>query len=226
MIPGFENGNAQKRGPLDPYLPNDVGSPCLASLAVVRGTLLDEVHLVMAEPKRKLTYADLQITPDDGRRYELVRGTLLVTPSPRPRHQRVSKKLLFVLEDYFGRGERGEVFYAPTDVILTNEDVFVPDLLVVGDPAHITDRAIEAPPVLVVEILSPSTRKQDRGIKAERYAELGVAHYWIVDPEHERVELFRLEGGTYRLIAGAAGPTTLAHPDWEGLVLDLDALWR
>lgn len=180
----------------------------------------------MAEPKRKLTYADLQITPDDGRRYELVRGTLLVTPSPRPRHQRISRRLTRLLEDYFTGIGRGEIFVAPTDVILTDEDVFVPDLLVVGDPSHVTERAIEAPPLLVVEILSPSTRKQDRGIKAERYAELGVAHYWIVDPEHERVELFRLEGGAYGLIAGASGPTTLAHPDWEGLVLDLEALWR
>ena len=180
----------------------------------------------MAEPKRKLTYADLQVTPDDGRRYELVRGALLVTPSPRPRHQRISRRLLLVLEDYFGRGRRGEVFHAPTDVILTDEDVFVPDLLVVADPNGITDRAIEAPPLLVVEILSPSTRRQDRGVKAERYAELGVAHYWIVDPEQERVELLRLEDGAYRLIAGGAGATSLAHPDWDGLVLDLGALWR
>jgi len=179
----------------------------------------------MAEPKRKLTYADLQVTPDDGRRYELVRGMLLVTPSPRPRHQRISRKLMLVLEDYFGRGERGEVFYAPTDVILTDEDVFVPDLLVVGDPTDVTDRAIEAPPLLVVEILSPSTRRQDRGIKAERYAELGVRHYWIVDPDHERVECFRLEDGSYRLMASAAGAVSLAHPDWNGLVLDLGALW-
>ena len=179
----------------------------------------------MAELKRKLTYADLQVTPDDGRRYELVRGALLVTPSPRPRHQRVSKRLARLLEDYFEPPALGEVFTAPTDVILTNEDVFVPDLLVVGDPSHVTERAIEAPPLLLVEILSPSTKKQDRGIKAERYAELGVPHYWIVDPENEKVECFRLEGGGYRLIAEAAGATTLAHPDWEGLVLDLAALW-
>ena len=179
----------------------------------------------MAEPKRKLTYADLQVTPDDGRRYELVRGTLLVTPSPRPRHQRISKRLTRLLEDYFEARGRGEVFVAPTDVILTDEDVFVPDLLVVADPSHVSERAIEAPPLLVVEILSPSTRRQDRGIKAERYAELGVAEYWIVDPDHERVELFRLEDGAYRLIAAAAGATSLAHPGWDGLVLDMGALW-
>ena len=202
-----------------------LGSIGLASLPVLRGTLLDEVHRVMAEPKRKLTYADLQVTPDDGRRYELVRGTLLVTPSPRPRHQRISKRLSRVLEDHFERGGLGEVFVAPTDVILTNEDVFVPDILVVRDPSDVTERAIEAPPLLVVEILSPSTRRQDRGIKADRYAQLGVPHYWIVDPEQQTVECFRLGVGVYRPIAGAQGATTLTHPDWDGLVLDLGALW-
>ena len=132
---------------------------------------------------------------------------------------------MLVLDAYFeGRGH--EVFPAPTDVVLTNEDVFVPDLLVVANPSDVTERAIEAPPLLVVEVLSPSTRKQDRGVKAERYAELGVAHYWIVDPEQERVECFRLEDGVYRTVAEAQGAATLRHPGWNGLVLDLDALWR
>ena len=180
----------------------------------------------MAELKRKLTYADLDFTPDDGRRYELVRGALLVTPSPRPRHQRICKRLALLLEGYFGQGGLGEVFFAPTDVVLTDEDVFVPDLVVVGNPSDVTERAIEAPPLLVVEILSPSTRKRDRGIKAERYAELGVQHYWIVDSEQQTVECFRLDAAAYRLIASAKGATTLVHPDWDGLVLDLDALWR
>lgn len=130
-----------------------------------------------------------------------------------------------MLEEYFGRGGRGEVFYAPTDVVLTNEDVFVPDLVVVGDPSEITDRAIEAPPSLVVEILSPSTNRQDRGIKAERYAELGVQHYWIVDPEQQTVEFFRLDHGAYRVAAQVQGTGSLAHSDWDGLVLDLGALW-
>ncbi|HET9298456.1 MAG TPA: Uma2 family endonuclease [Candidatus Polarisedimenticolaceae bacterium] len=179
----------------------------------------------MAELKRKLTYADLQVTPDDGRRYELVRGALFVTPSPRPRHQRICRRLALLLEAYFGQSGLGEVFFAPTDVVLTDEDVFVPDLLVVRNPGDITERAIEAPPLVVVEILSPSTRKRDLGIKAERYAELGVPHYWIVDPENEKVACFRLQDGSYRLIAEAAGTTTLAHPDWDGLVLDLGALW-
>jgi Uma2 family endonuclease len=176
--------------------------------------------------KRKLDYSDLQFTPDDGRRYELVRGDLLVTPSPSRTHQRVSKRLLRILEDYFENRAIGEVFCAPTDVILTPQDVFVPDLVIVADPNDNAERGIERPPLLVVEILSPSTRHVDRGVKSNRYAELGVVHYWIVDPEAKHIECLRSEGGAFRLVVEAEGHNSLTHPDWSGLEIDLAALWR
>src|SRR5262247_202096 len=116
----------------------------------------------MLEPK--LDYSDLQFTPDDGRRYELVRGDLLITPSPTPAHQHASKRLEMLLIQYFETRSIGEVFDAPIDLILTDHDVFVPDLLVVSDKSHVSQRGVEAPPLLVVEISSPSTHKQDRGL--------------------------------------------------------------
>jgi Uma2 family endonuclease len=181
---------------------------------------------VRSRLKRKLDYSDLKVTPDDGKRYELVRGELLVTPSPGPRHQRASRELMVQLMAYFHGRSLAEVFDAPIDLILTRHDVFVPDLVVVGDPASITERAIERAPLLVVEILSPSTRKVDRGLKAERYAELGVPHYWILDPVDRRLECHRLDAGVYRLVVEASGETTLTHPDWDGLSIDLATLWR
>jgi Uma2 family endonuclease len=180
----------------------------------------------MAELKRKLDYSDLQVTPDDGTRYELVRGEILVTPSPSPVHQRISKRLQRQLEAYFETRSLGEVFDAPIDLILTERDVFVPDLVVVCDPSHISKRGIEGPPALVVEILSPSTRGQDRGMKARRYAELGVQHYWVVDPDRQRLECHRLAVGAFRPLVNAEGETTLEHPSWDGLIVDLAALWR
>ena len=150
--------------------------------------------------KRKLDYSDLLAAPDDGKRYELV--------------------------DHCHGLSIGEVFDAPIDLILTNHDVLVPDLLVVSEPKHITKRGIEGPPLLIVEILSPSTQKQDRGVKARRYAELGVEHYWIVDPEKKRVECHRQADGVFRKVVEAAGDTTLIHPDWDELEIDLAALWR
>jgi len=93
-----------------------------------------------SELKRKLDYSDLQVTPDDGKRYELVDGELFVTPSPTPRHQRISKRLEVLLMKYFEGRSIGEVFHAPIDLILTNQDVVVPDILVVSDPSHISKR--------------------------------------------------------------------------------------
>ncbi len=178
------------------------------------------------ELKRKLDYSDLLATPDDGKRYELLQGNLFVTPSPSPAHQRISRRLQRQLEDFFHDRSIGEVFNAPIDLILTNQDVLVPDLVVVRQPHQITGRGIEGPPLVVVEILSPSTQKRDRGTKARRYAELGVEHYWIVDPVKKRFECHRLAGEAFRLLVDAEGKTELAHPDWDGLVIDLATLWR
>ena len=178
------------------------------------------------ELRRKLEYSDILATPDDGKRYELVQGDLFVNPSPSPVHQRVSRRLQRILEDYFHERSLGEVFDAPIDLILTKHDVFVPDILVTADPGHITKRGIESPALLVVEILSRSTRKVDRGVKSRRYAELGVQHYWIVDPDRKRIECYRLEAGAFRELIHAEGEATLTHPEWEGLVVDLAALWR
>ncbi len=176
--------------------------------------------------KTKLDYSDYLAAPDDGRRYEILDGDLCVTPAPSPRHQRISWLLECELDRYFGRRGLGQMFHAPIDVILTDRDVVQPDIVVVADPTHVSGRGIEGPPLLVVEILSPSTRSQDRGIKAQRYARLGVAHYWLVDPEAQSVECLRAEQGLFRSVALVAGEATLSHPDWDGLAIDLGPLWR
>jgi len=179
-----------------------------------------------SELKRKLDYSDLQVTPDDGKRYELAEGELLVTPSPGTRHQRASGELFLQLAAYFpGRGA-GWVYAAPTDLILGPHDVFVPDLLVVANPGHVSERGIEGPPLLVVEILSPATRRVDLTTKPRRYAELGVPHYWIVDPDAARMQCYALRAGAFELVCEAADDATLAHPGWDGLTIDLAPLWR
>ena len=176
--------------------------------------------------KTRLDYDDYCAIPADGKRYELLDGQVYVTPAPSPLHQRVSKRLQRLLEAYFEEPGRGEVFDAPIDVILTPHDVVQPDLVVVTDPGLVSRRGIEGAPTLVVEVLSPNTTVYDRTTKAQRYAALGIPHYWIVDPEARTIECFRHHETTYQL-AGAFGPTdTLTHPDFPGLRLSLAALWR
>ena len=176
--------------------------------------------------EKKLSYEDYARLPDEGKRYEILDGELYVTPAPTPLHQRLSKRLGRQLEDFFEARGLGEVFNAPIDLVLAEHDIAQPDLLIVGNPSQISHRAIEGAPLLIVEVLSPSTRAQDRGVKARRYADLGVRHYWILDPDAERIECLRLDGGAYRVVTEASVPETLAHPDWPDLAVDLSALWR
>jgi Uma2 family endonuclease len=143
--------------------------------------------------KQKLDYDDYSGIPPDGKRYEILEGDLYVTPAPSPTHQRISRRLERVLEDYFHPRRLGEVFDAPIDAILTPNDVVQPDLVVVANAAQISARGIEGAPLLMVEILSTSTRSQDRTVKARRYAALGVRHYWIVDPDAKALECYAWE---------------------------------
>jgi Uma2 family endonuclease len=175
--------------------------------------------------KQTLDYSDLAHTPDDGNRYEILEGNLLVTPALAPLHQRISKRLQRHLEAYFEARSIGEVFNAPLDVMLTVHDVVEPDLVVVSDPKQVTTRAVEGAPLLVVEILSPSTRERDRTVKARRYAEVGIAHYWIVDPDAKRIECYRLQATIYTLLIDSTSPARLAHPDFPDLQIDLAAIW-
>lgn len=178
-----------------------------------------------SELKQKLDYSDYAQISTDGNRYELMEGELYVTPAPSPQHQRISKRLQRQLEAYFEGRSLGEVFNAPIDMILTFHDVLQPDLVVVADAQQISQRGIEGPPTLVVEILSPSTRQTDLTVKARRYAALRIRHYWIVDPEARRLVCYRDEDGIYVQLVAAEGDGSISHPDWPGLTIVLSELW-
>lgn len=176
--------------------------------------------------RRKLGYDDLARMPDDGLIREILDGELHVTPVPGPIHQRVSKRLQRQLEDYFEARGHGEVFNAPLDTILGPHDVVEPDILVVTNPALVTSRAVEGAPVLVVEVLSPSTATTDRTLKRRRYAAAGVQHYWIVDTDDRRIECLRLSGTDYVSVTIAQDDEVLMPVDWPGLTIQLADLWR
>jgi len=183
-------------------------------------------HMAM-EPglKGKLDYDDLAHTPNDGLMYELADGELHVTPSPNPRHQWISKTLQRQLEAYFeGRGI-ARVYDAPIDVVLTKHDVFIPDLVVVMDRSMVTERAVEGPPTLVIEVLSPGTAQYDRTTKSRRYAALGIQHFWIVDIDNQVVEIYRRSDGRYEDIARVRGGASFDLPDFPGLTIETAPLW-
>src|SRR5437762_11127016 len=156
----------------------------------------------MALPKGiRFKAGDIWDTPDDGKRYEVIDGQLYVTPPPIPEHQGA----LGVLFSYIGpfvRGRRlGRVYFAPIGVVLDDENGLQPDLVYIARERLdlISGRGIEGAPDLVAEVLSPSTRARDRGIKLRRYAASGVPHYWIVDPRTRALEAYRLTEQGYEL---------------------------
>jgi len=146
----------------------------------------------------KFTHADLLEAPDDGKRREIVDGELFATPSPNLDHQRILRRIGLVVANYLEANPIGEIFYAPMDVILSDFDVLEPDLLVVlNGHRDILKTWVEGAPDLVVEILSPTTSKRDRGVKLKAYARHGVTEYWIVDPDQRAVEVYRLDRERY-----------------------------
>ncbi len=145
-----------------------------------------------------LTVADLEAMPDDGRRYELIGGAIVMTPVPGVDHQRISYRLQRLLADAW---PEMEVFAAP-DVDLPGGQRVEPDLVVVERGR--TGPRLDLPVTLVVEIVSPGSVTNDRVTKRATYAAAGIPAYWIVDPEAGRVSCLVLDGVGYR--TEAEGP--------------------
>ncbi|MDP9444905.1 MAG: Uma2 family endonuclease [Actinomycetota bacterium] len=151
---------------------------------------------------RPLTRDDLEKMPDDGHRYELVDGTLIVTPAPSWRHQRVVTRLWSLLNAQCPPGL--EVFVAPLDVVLATDTVLEPDVLVVRR-ADLGDRDLPAAPVLAVEVLSPSTRHIDLTLKRSRLEAAGCRSYWVVDPDAAVLTAWELGDDGYVEVAQVRG---------------------
>ena len=89
----------------------------------------------------------------------------------------------------------------------------------------VTERAVEGPPDLVVEILSPSSNRKDRTTKAGLYARFGIAWYWIADPIERTIEIYELEGDRYRLVSVTAADAIVTSPLFPGLEIRLADVW-
>ncbi|NLJ25102.1 MAG: Uma2 family endonuclease [Firmicutes bacterium] len=178
---------------------------------------------------RIYTYEDYLKLPDEELyHYEILDGMLIREPAPTTLHQRVSRRIQRLLEDYFWETDPGaEVFNAPIDLTLSDTNVVQPDLVYVPSNSHIVEeKRINGIPQLVVEVISPSTKSKDRIEKADIYRRLGVPHYWIVDPVEQTIEALRLTCvGDYDIISSAEGSGVFTHPDYPGLAIGLESLW-
>lgn len=130
--------------------------------------------------------------PDDGNRYELIGGELVVTPAPGPAHQVACAELYARLRSWLGSTGLGTALWSPADLSFGEDEILQPDLFVFpqaeGTPGSWRDITAL---LLAVEVLSPSTARYDRGLKRRRYQRAGVPEYWIVDLDARLIERWR-----------------------------------
>ena len=147
----------------------------------------------MPSVTRPYTVEDVRALPDDRNRYETIAGELFVTPCPSLRHQAVLARLHLTIGPYVEQHQLGQLLFAPFDVVYGPMTLVEPDLLFVSSRRRqvLTEREVIGAPDLVVEVLSPSTARTDRGRKRALYQETGVREYWIVYAEQNLVEIWR-----------------------------------
>ena len=180
---------------------------------------------------QKLTYRDYLLFPEDGRRHEIIDGEHFVVPAPNLRHQTILLNLAVLLRNFLRPRGIGQVWVAPIDLVLSEVDVVQPDLVFVSAPrSHaLTGNNLPEPPDLAVEVLSPSTRRTDAVAKRRLYEKHGIQEYWMVDPDTDSVEVYRLTDRGYQQVdrlslenEGAA----LTSPLFPGLTIELGELFQ
>ena len=174
------------------------------------------------------TWEDYLRLPDDGQRYEILRGALHVSPAPTARHQLVLSYLLDFLVPFVHQRRLGRLLLAPIDLVLPSlANPVQPDLAFFarGDEPDPNRHAVERVPRLVVEVLSPSTSRLDQHVKFGVYEDAGVEEYWILDPATRSAVVWSLDDGVYRELGRYAGDATLRSGVLDGLEIPLAELF-
>jgi Uma2 family endonuclease len=173
---------------------------------------------------RRITYQELCELPDDGHRYELLDGEAYMCPSPNLRHQLILERLHMAFRS--AAPDRTRVIFAPMDVVLADATALQPDLIVVLEGRReILKDVVRGAPDLVVEVVSPSTVKRDRGPKLQAYGRYGITEYWIVDHDGGTVEAYRLTpAGAYGAPVVCRRGDMATTPLLPRLALDVAAL--
>lgn len=176
------------------------------------------------------TTADLELFPDNGNRYEIIDGELLVTRAPRWTHQKVISRVCTALNDYSDQTGLGEAVPG-VGVIFTDNDNVIPDVVWVStERLSLLDEAehLTAAPDLVVEVSSPGAEneRRDRQLKLRLYSIQGVREYWIVDLQLQQIQVYRRENAALVLVATLFPGDQITSPLLLGFSCDVDRVFR
>lgn len=173
----------------------------------------------MPHPATRWTAAMVRALPDDGNRYELVSGELVVTPSPRGLHQGAVLSLIRRLDPWLQRTGAGHLLLSPADISLGEDEILQPDLFVyrTATGAVLRDWTDIEALLLVIEVSSPSTARHDRTLKRLRYQRARVPEYWVVDLDARLIERWRPDDARPEILTDRI--------EWAGLAIGLEALF-
>ncbi|MCC7291298.1 MAG: Uma2 family endonuclease [Phycisphaerales bacterium] len=183
---------------------------------------LDPVLRAPAHVGLRMSADEFFSLEDDGFKYELVDGVTIRSPSPTPGHQQVADEILFQLKTFL-RGHRVGAVYRETDIHLSPGLVYRPELVFLRtELVRANWRRIRTAPDLVVEVVSPESRRFDRETKKADYERHGVREYWIIEPQLEAFTFFRLVDG--RFVDIPVQGDAFTSEAVTGFVLDLAAV--
>jgi len=175
----------------------------------------------------KLTYDDYVLIPDDGLRHEIIEGEHYVDPAPNVRHQLISRRIFKALVVFADDHDLGEVFYSPIDVVFSEINVVQPDIVYIRkeNRGELYGAAyVKVIPDLVVEVLSMN-RKHDEITKLKLYDGFNVPEYWIADPKHDVVNVYRRRKAGLTLVEQVRTPAAITSPLLPGFSLPAQTLF-
>ncbi len=175
-----------------------------------------------------LTYDDYLSLPNDGKRYEIIEGELLMSPAPEPEHQDVLRNIFTALASFVSANALGKVYCAPIDVVLSMTDIVQPDIVFIAHDrlSIVRKKNIIAAPDLVIEIVSPSTAIIDRTRKKMLYEHHGVREYWIVDSETKSVEVYVRRDSRFGDLTIFRVPESAASSVLPGFTLPVEQIFQ
>ncbi|BCB95656.1 restriction endonuclease [Dissulfurispira thermophila] len=181
---------------------------------------------ILEKTKKQYTYEDYAKLPE-GAPYQLIGGELIMTPSPVPYHQIISRNIGFELLKFNEQKKSGEVIFAPIDVYLSETETYQPDIIFISNERLniIGDKKIEAAPDLVIEILSESTAYYDLKHKKRIYEKSGVKEYWIVDPMEKGIEVYENINGEFKIYSQAMEKGRVNSKLLEGFEVKLEKVF-
>jgi Uma2 family endonuclease len=161
---------------------------------------------------------------DDDNYYEIIDGEMIRKSAPTPMHQRISRKVMVIIDRFISEKKTGEIFQSPIDVYLDEYNKPQPDLVFVSESkkAIITNDGIVGVPDLIIEIISPTSIIRDRIKKKALYEKMSVPEFWLIDPQYAAIEIYTLQNNRYELLSAATTlEGELKSSIFEGLAINL-----